>query len=49
MFNVLDDFSDIMSIQIDEREYFNFCNVTGTIMFCVCMIISPVSPKVNCF
>lgn len=32
IFNILDDFSDETMSQIDEREYFLFCDMTGTIM-----------------
>jgi len=32
IFNLLDGGGDKMRLQIDENEYFNFCNVTGTPM-----------------
>lgn len=32
IFNVLDDVSDCTHAQIDENEYFTFCNITGTVM-----------------
>lgn len=33
MFNLLDDIVDTMRCQIDEEEYFAFCNMTGTPMY----------------